>query len=666
MRLAAIVSVLALGASAQPLLDFSERLVLDAAERGTNAPSYFALPVKGRIAEDCANRVVSLYVRLGEPLAVEPTLSIDFTDEQGEVFRYKPVFSVRELSGLTRLDYAVAEGGTCYPSWGKAKNGTFDGALRLTTLLGSYSRFVSRGELDYVRLEMRSESVAQDAPAFAVETGNDLRLVFGTIDALRAVFENRGTARQRWKGSLFFRNFFGGGFDLPVDLTLKGGERKSLRIEHPVETLGVWYVSGCLQDEKGAVAYVGDQFARIERREVTPLLPKPKFRFGLNYHADWYSEEVFAKTLDVLVRCGVKLVRVGGFHGSDIVKREGVYDWTQADRIHRALRSRGVSIHANVYGMGAWARKPGYPTKPLPPHSYDIPPRDGLFGDFCEQIARRYGTTIDYYEMGNEWDLDPSAYLPPDEASRILREGSAGIRRGEPKATVTTCGWAGADSTDIAYNANPGLIERFAREEQANFDVWALHLHGPFAEYARRLQEKAFPLLRQSGMTKPWYADECALSSYYGEDAAARAVWQKIVYAWAWGSTDYIWYNLRDVTGAKYAPSREYGLVTADFRPKASLAAFSSLVSLLEGGDFEGRIVDGGGRHLYRFRAPDGKSTVFVGWTDDAGLAFTHRIETPARCIERVDLMGNRREEPVTDGAVDFTVDFNPSALIVL
>jgi len=670
----------AFAASADVLVDFSSpgvlgaargarlegtRLVIDAAERGTNAPNHFAVPVKGGTAVDCANRVLSLFVRFGEPLAAEPTLSLDFTDADGEVFRYKPVFKVRELSGLTRLDYAVVENGTCYPSWGKAKNGRFDGALRLTTLLGSFSRFVSRGELEYVRLENRARTWAKDGPAFSVETDNDLPLIHAPTDAVRFVFRNRRDVRVRWKGTLRLRDFSGRGFDRPLDLDLGAGASVAVAASEPFGTMGVWYAQADLLAADGTVAYVKDQFARIDRREATPLLPKPKFRFGLNYHADWYSDDVFAKTLDVLVKCGVKLVRVGGFHGSTVMKREGVCDWTKADRIHGALRSRGISVHANVYGMGVWARKSGYPTKSLPPHSYDIPPREGLFGDYCERIARRYGTTIDYYEMGNEWDLDPVEYLPPDEASRILREGYAGIKRGEPKATVTTCGWAGADTGDLPFNANPGLIERFAREEQPFFDVWALHLHGPFAEYAQRMQKRAFPLLKRSGMTKPWYADECALSSHYGEDAAARAVWQKIVYAWAWGSTDYIWYNLRDVDGAKHEPSRKYGIVTSDFRPKASLAAFSSLVSLLEGGDFEARVVEEPQRHLYRFRAPDGCSTVYVGWADDAGIASVYRIPTAANRVVRVDLMGNRREEPVKDGCIEFTIDFLPSALCI-
>ena len=100
------------------------------------------------------------------------------------------------------------------------------------------------------------------------------------------------------------------------------------------------------------------------------------------------------------------------------------------------------------------------------------------YGGGC--LLGRYGAGIDYYEMGNEWDLAPREVLSPEEALRLIREGYEGVKSACPSATVSTCGWAGADSSAFTPARNPGIIETFAETAQNTFDVWAIHLHGSF------------------------------------------------------------------------------------------------------------------------------------------------------------------------------------------
>ena len=256
---------------------------------------------------------------------------------------------------------------------------------------------------------------------------------------------------------------------------------------------------------------------------------------------------------------------------------------------------------------------------------------------------------IDYYEMGNEWDLTSDRVLPPDEALRLLREGYAGVKASCPSATVIPCGWACADSSVREKLPNPCLIEKVAGTAQDAFDVWALHLHGPFESYAERLQKQFFPMRKRLGLdVKPWYSNETALNTAGDEEEAARAVWQKILYAWAWGSTDYIWYNLRATGWNPSAGEDSYGLITPDYRPRATFAAFAALATLIEGGRFDARLVDAGLRHVYRFQTPGGKGLTIAGWDAGCWKGEALRIRSDAKAAWAVDLMGNRTELTVT------------------
>lgn len=97
---------------------------------------------------------------------------------------------------------------------------------------------------------------------------------------------------------------------------------------------------------------------------------------------------------------------------------------------------------------------------------------------------------------------------------------------------------------------NDGLAEYFVQEAKPYFDVHAIHLHGPFEEFPGCLQSSFFALREKSGVTQLWFANETADHGAGGrEKHVAIDVWRKSVYAWAHGSVDYTWYNLRAKVG---------------------------------------------------------------------------------------------------------------------
>jgi hypothetical protein len=497
-----------------------------------------------------------------------------------------------------------------------------------------------------------------------VDTRNPLHISRCDDERPVLVLANAARVPIAAKGVLHLRDFAGKGPDVPVDVSVPGDGAARVDVPWPLPSKGIWFVSGELRAADGSTARLGTRFAVLDRHEVGPILPKPKFRMGINYHAARFAPKDFALTLDALVACGCKLVRTGGFHFGSTETNENAFAWETPDRILRALRARGISIDANLYTVPRWARKPGYEAVLKHRRVASIPPRDGLFRDYCRAVAARYGTQVDYYEMGNEWDLVPPEVLPIPEALRVQREGWEGVKAGCPDACVIPNGWTVPDSG--SWNGrpptNPGINEAFAEQAQGWYDVHPVHLHGPFESYERTLQRRLFPFFKRYGITKPWYSNETALTTVGGmEDVAARTVWKKILYAWAWGSTDYIWYNLRATGWRVSDPEQAYGLITADYYPRATYCAFSALSALLEGFDRDTRLIDEKTRHVFRFRK--GSEIVVAGW--DAGLGGTAAIpfRTDAARVETCDLMGNRTACALQGGAVTWALGVEPSAI---
>ena len=510
----------------------------------------------------------------------------------------------------------------------------------------------------------RTRTTQAGALRLDVDTRNPLHISRGDDERPVLVLANAARVPIAAKGVLHLRDFAGKGPDVPVDASVPGGGTARVDVPWPLPSKGIWFVTGELRAADGSTARLETRFALLDRHEIGPILPKPKFRLGINYHAARFAPKDFTLTLDALVACGCKLVRTGGFHFGSVETNEQAFAWETPDRILRALRARGISIDANLYTVPRWARKPGYEAVVKHRRVGSIPPRDGLFRDYCRAAAARYGTRIDYYEMGNEWDLVPPEVLPIPEALRVQREGWEGVKAGCPEACVIPNGWTVPDtgSWNGRPPTNPGINEAFAEQAQGWYDVHPVHLHSPFESYERALQRRLFPFFRRYGITKPWYSNETALTTVGGmEDVAARTVWKKILYAWAWGSTDYIWYNLRATGWRASDPEQAYGLITADYYPRATYCAFSALAALLEGFDRDTRLIDEKTRHAYRFRK--GNEIVVAGW--DAGLGASAAIpfRTDAARVEACDLMGNRAPCALKGGTVAWALGTDPSAI---
>lgn len=519
------------------------------------------------------------------------------------------------------------------------------------------------------------ESVSREPPAAAirldVDTGNPLHV---TVDSSLVALTLRNAAKETvaFTGMLHLTGYFGDKLDVPVKGELKGGE--TLRV--PVDVAraqpggaarihGIWRVAGEVRSQ-GTVAYPETRFAVLNRNEVTPRLPFGKFRMGINYHMDSYKGLHRKLTLDALNACGAKLVRSAGFAASYCWRKPDKLDFSNADRQMSELKARGLSLNTDCWPNPKWMVKPeqlklGYPgwirVRTMP----------GVMGEYAEKLAAHFGTDIDYIETSNEADLWGNGAMSAEEYVEYQKEVYAGVKRGCQAIRVLTSAWAFADSSAPAVKRK-GFQEAVLEKAKGFYDIHPTHQHSGFAAYENDVLSKFLPMRERLGVTVPWYANETALTSVNGaEDGVAKNVWMKILFSWAHGSTDYIWYNLRGTGWRPADPEQGYGLLTADYYPRAGYAAFSALAHVTGGLDFDGIVSERKGRHLYRFRGERAGRPVRVlaGWDGFTDPPFPIRVRTDAVRARVVDMMGNFTEAERTDGGFVFPISLNPGVLVL-
>lgn len=483
--------------------------------------------------------------------------------------------------------------------------------------------------------------------------------------------QNTSNRDLTWSGTIRMADFLGHTRMLPIRTFVRAGGCCEIEVPSPPLEKGVWMAFGEVHGEDGSVAKPETRFAVLDDHGVPSRLSKGKFRMGINYHVNRYFPICRSACNEALKACGAKLVRIGLGTWRSVCgnSSSGSCDWSDADRTLDEMLSLGCDVNA-----GCWSIPEAYADADLRERALrednwkvwaTIPPRDTKrLEAYYEQLAKHYGTRIAYYEIGNEWDLPVFFPGSTAEAVRGFSAAARALRRGCPAACVIPCGWAGADDSKMIRNV--GIQHEFMRSCRGLYDAHAVHLHGDFKKFRRRLTESFFPLRQECGITVPWYANETAVSIVHvGELATAENVWKKILFSWAHGSTDYIWYNLRATGWDSRDSEQGYGMLTPDFYPRASFAAFSALSKLLSGFDFADVVLSEENREFYRFRGirEEREEQVFTGWeTAVRNKTRSVRVRTDAVCAMAVDMMGNACEVPVVDGLSVWQVGNRPSA----
>ena len=517
---------------------------------------------------------------------------------------------------------------------------------------------------------LEAEVLASPAAAveFDVDTGSPLHI---TTDPARPVytFANRGDRELSFAAKITACNYFGEEMPVETKGTLPPGGvmRVPVGSYGTARTHGTWRASAVVECG-GSIATNETRFAILNPNSRTPRLPLGKFRMGINYHMGVYSPYERQITLDALNACGAKLVRAGGFNADACWKKPEKLDFSRADKLMRELKERGLSLSCGCWPNAQWMAYPenakkGYPTW------IHLRTRPGVMGEFAEKLAAHFGNDIDYIETSNEadnWAHRPDA-MTVAEYVDYQKEVYEGVKRGCPDIRVLTSAWGSADSSSPKVRRK-GYQEEVMVGAKGFYDVHPTHQHSPFFMYKNDNLTKFFPMRKRLGIDVPWYANETAVTGVNGaENGVAPNVWMKILWSWAHGSTDYIWYNLRATGWKPSDPEQWYGLITADFYPRAGFAAFSSLAYAVSGLDFLRIVHEGKGRHLYLFGGErDGRHRcVLAGWDGHTDPPHKIRVRTDADDAFEIDLMGNVRKVDRTGDAFVFGISKTPGALVM-
>jgi len=507
------------------------------------------------------------------------------------------------------------------------------------------------------RVVLRSPA---DAVAFDVETGNPLHILQdGEEDKLAFPLQNRSGERLAGRAQLEFQDFYGTTFQEAFDFDLAPGAVERHRLSRPLPARGIWYVN-CRITTSGNggedVALSNRSFARIRPSGPTPGRATG-FLFGICSHPQrwsWNDQELEARAM---AWCGAKVLRCDtGWN--NIQPAPDRWDFSSMDRKQELFGRYNIEL-APIWGYtAAWAASPEARAKGRDYWFRALPDYDA-WAAFAGTMTTRYRGKIRFWEMWNEPDFSGSKFNS-DEYAEMMKRAYQAAKKADPEVVVLSGGFA-------TVKEHPSKKKDFHEEALVKgrgfFDVHAYHEHGRFATYRAAAESRFFPMRERTRTAVPWYANETAINSLGGnEHLQAVTLFEKLIYSWGRGSIGYNWYDLRNDGFVAGNGEHHYGMITNDFYPKAVYAAYNTMTGLYGHARFLRQLNVGDGLWAFLFAADGG--LLVAGWNESIrGGTVPILLETDAKSAEIVDLMGNRRNCPVSNGVALLEIGSNPATL---
>jgi O-antigen ligase len=175
-------------------------------------------------------------------------------------------------------------------------------------------------------------------------------------------------------------------------------------------------------------------------RGVESSFPATARILGTNVALEQYaSDEELQRALDTLKRAGITHVRQY-FPWREIEPQREIYDWAKWDRIANAARANGIQLVAVLHTAPVWSQREHERDMP------NAPPADfSEYTRFAGEFSRRYGDTIDYYQIWDEPNVEPNwgkRNADAVEYAQLLIPASQAIRTNDPNAKIVLAGLA--------------------------------------------------------------------------------------------------------------------------------------------------------------------------------------------------------------------------------
>lgn len=189
----------------------------------------------------------------------------------------------------------------------------------------------------------------------------------------------------------------------------------------------------------GAAAFGVMNYLMLSRG-MESAAPASNRIFGTNVALERYrNDAALQRALDTLKDARLTYARQY-FPWREIETERGVYTWDTWDNIVNAARANGIQLVAVLDTAPAWSQRPHEREMP------NAPPDDfAEYARFVGDFAKRYGDTIEYYQIWDEPNVVPNwgkRNADAVEYAQMLIPASEAIRAADPNAKIVLAGLA--------------------------------------------------------------------------------------------------------------------------------------------------------------------------------------------------------------------------------
>lgn len=537
--------------------------------------------------------------------------------------------------------------------------GTGSATIRQLEFTGKTAGF----ELLLAAAKLTRRVPAAEAVLFDIETGNPLHILReGEEDKLRLTLTNSSDRPLAGNAEFTLLDFFGNRKTETAAFSLAPGETLRHR-PAAIDRFGIVTVEAKLSEtESKSTAFRQLTFARLRPAGPTPPEETGEFLFGVCTHTPRWALRDQELEAEAAAFSGAKIVRGGLPEWSSIQPEPDRWNFAEYDRMLELFRSRGVGLQGKFYFTPRWAAPAEVRDSKEWRDWNRAAPDLTAWRTFVRTLTARYRGKINYWETWNEPDLYSFARFGVESYIELQKAAFEEVRKAAPEAKVMTAGFATLRPFGRKERDNARYIREALTGVRGFYDLVAYHEHGAFPIYVRSVDDLLLPAMREAGASG-WYSNETGISSAGGLDPfQAEMVYKKMLFAWSRGAAAYNWYDLRNDGFSPYNGEHNYGLMTADFYPKPSFAAYTALTRIYRKAQFLKQLPAAPGVWLLLFRQ-DG-DLLLAGWDENAqapGVPLL--IASDARGAERIDLMGNAVPAAQSGPMTLFPLDRYPATL---
>lgn len=281
----------------------------------------------------------------------------------------------------------------------------------------------------------------------------------------------------------------------------------------------------------------------------------------------------------------------------------GTYNFANYDSLISSLEARGLkALFIIDYGNALYAN--------ASPPSTDA--ARAAFAAYAEACARHFAGHGCLYEIWNEPDIAGTNWPTPDpvQYAALFQAALAGVRRGDPTATVSTGGTGGMDRNF--------LRDAMASNGLAGANAVAVHPYrqgGPESTtddlvMIRKLVSDTYPTQTppvwsgEWGYSSTWYGDGSLPAS---RDVQAHYAARELLTTWLLGFPMRIYYDIRDDGTDPLNKEHNFGLLDNAYVPKPAMLSVQTLISVMAGRRLSG---------VYQFTVPDLYAVRLLGAND--------------------------------------------------